>query len=80
VLTAKISTNGQIVLPMKLRERNKVRAGDTFEFIEGDEPDVLIMRKIAPRPNDGLIEALLACPHQFSIPARHREYPKKFKP
>lgn len=79
MLTAKISTKGQIVLPLRLRERSKVRAGDTFEFIEGDEPDVIIMKKIASRPNDGLVDALLACPHRFEIPARHREYPKKFK-
>ena len=66
--TAKVSTKGQIVLPRKVRERSKVRAGDAFEFIESDEPDVIIMRKIARRPNDGLVDALLACPHGFEIP------------
>jgi AbrB family looped-hinge helix DNA binding protein len=79
VLTAKISTKGQLVLPKQLRERSKVRAGDMFEFLEGDEPDVIIMRKIALHPNEGLVDALLACPHRFEIPARRREYPKKPK-
>jgi len=79
VLTAKISTKGQLVLPKQLRERSKVRAGDTFEFTEGDEPDVIIMRKITVHPNEGLVDALLACPHRFELPARRREYPKKPK-
>jgi AbrB family looped-hinge helix DNA binding protein len=79
VLTAKISTKGQLVLPKRIRERSKVRAGDTFEFIEGDRPDEIIIRKISARPNDGLVDALLACPHRFEIPARRREYPKKPK-
>jgi AbrB family looped-hinge helix DNA binding protein len=79
VFTAKISTKGQLVLPKQLRERSKVRAGDTFEFLEGDEPDVIIMRKIARHSNEGLVDALLACPHRFELPARRREYPKKPK-
>jgi AbrB family looped-hinge helix DNA binding protein len=79
VLTAKVSTKGQIVLPRKLRERNKVRAGDAFEFLEGDEPDVIIMRKISRRPNDGLVDALLACPHRFEIPKPRRDFPKRVK-
>jgi AbrB family looped-hinge helix DNA binding protein len=79
VLTAKISTKGQLVLPKRVRERSKVRAGDTFEFVEGDEPDVIVLRKIASRPNEGLVDALLACPHRFTLPARSREYPKKPK-
>jgi AbrB family looped-hinge helix DNA binding protein len=77
VLTTKVSTKGQLVLPKRIRERSKVRAGDTFEFLEGDEPDVIIMRKISPHPNDGLVDALLACPHRIEFPKRRREYPKK---
>ncbi len=79
MLTAKISTKGQIVVPQKLRERSEVRAGDTFEFIEGDEPNVIIMRKLARHPNEGLVDALLACPHRFEVPTPHRAYPKKIK-
>ena len=79
MLTAKISTKGQIVLPLKLRERGRVRAGDAFEFIEGDEPDVIIMRKISKRPNAGLVDALLACPHRFEVPAPRKEFPRRPK-
>jgi len=79
MLTAKISTKGQIVLPQKLRERNRVRPGDAFEFLEDDDPDVIVMRKVAQRPNEGLVDALLGCPHQFEIPKPRREYPKKIE-
>lgn len=76
MLTAKVSTKGQIVLPRKLRERGKVRVGDAFEFIEGDEPGVIVMRRLSRRPNEGLVDALLACPHRFSVPRRRADLPK----
>lgn len=79
MLTARMSTKGQIVLPQKLRERNRVRPGDAFEFLESDDPDVIVMRKVARRPNEGLIDALLGCPHRFEIPKPRREFPKKIK-
>lgn len=85
MLTAKISTKGQVVLPRKLRERNRVRPGDAFEFLESDDPDAVVMRKVAQRPapaqrpNDGLVDALLGCPHRFEIPKPRRESPKKIE-
>jgi AbrB family looped-hinge helix DNA binding protein len=79
MLTAKASTKGQIVLPRRLREKYEVRAGDTFEFIEGDEPNVIIMRKLTRHPNEGLVDALLACPHRFEVPVPRREIPKRIK-
>ena len=79
MLTAKISTKGQIVLPQKLREQRRIRPGDAFEFLESDDPDVIVMRKVARRPNEGLIDALLGCPHRFEIPKSPREFPKKIK-
>ena len=79
MLTAKTSTKGQIVLPRQLREKYRVRAGDIFEFSDGDEPNVIVMRKMGRHPNDGLIDALLACPHRFEIPVSRREMPKRIK-
>ena len=79
MMTAKTSTKGQLVLPRKLRDKYEVRAGDTFEFLEGDEPGVIIMRKVSRRPNDGLVDALLACPHRFEIPRSRSEIPKRPK-
>jgi AbrB family looped-hinge helix DNA binding protein len=79
MLTARMSTKGQIVLPQKLRERNRVRPGDAFEFLESDDPDVIVMRKVTRRPNEGLVDALLGCPHRFELPKSRREFPKKIK-
>jgi AbrB family looped-hinge helix DNA binding protein len=77
MMIAKVSTKGQIVLPQRLREKHNVRAGDAFELLEGDDPDVIIMRKLARRPNEGLVDALLACPHRFTIPRARRDHPRK---
>ena len=79
MLTAKASTKGQIVLPRRLREKYQVRPGDTFEFIESDEPNIIMMRKISHRPNEGLVDALLACPHRFEIPISGSEIPRRIK-
>lgn len=74
-----MSTKGQIVLPQPIRKKVHASPGDAFEFMEGDEPNVIIMRKIASRPNRGLIDALLACPHSFEVPRGRRDYPKRPK-
>jgi AbrB family looped-hinge helix DNA binding protein len=75
--TARVSTKGQIVLPQKLRERARVGPGDAFEFLDSDDPDVIVMRKLTRRPNEGLVDALLGCPHRFAVPRPRRDYPKK---
>ena len=76
--TARVSTKGQIVLPPTLRERARVRSGDAFEFLDGDDPDLIMMRKLTRRrPNEGLIDALLACPHRLQVPRRWRKHSKK---
>jgi AbrB family looped-hinge helix DNA binding protein len=79
MMTAKASTKGQIVLPQKLRDKHGIRPGDTFEFVEGDDPDVIVMRKISRRPNAGLVDALLTCPHRFEVPVSKSEIPKRIK-
>ncbi len=79
MMTARTSTKGQIVLPRRLREKCAVSAGDMFEFLEGDEPGVIIMRKIGRRPNQGLVDALLSCPHRFEVPVSKGEVPKRLK-
>jgi bifunctional DNA-binding transcriptional regulator/antitoxin component of YhaV-PrlF toxin-antitoxin module len=75
--TARVSTKKRIVLPRKLCERAHVRPGDAFEFLDCDDPDVIVMRKRARRPNEGLVDALLACPHRFTVPRHGRKHHKK---
>ncbi len=79
MLTAKTSTNGQIVIPETLRHKLRVKKGDVWEFVEGDHPGVLVMRRVNPRSNAGLISHLRACPHPFDPPAPSRERPRRVK-
>ncbi len=53
-----VSTRGQIVLPAEFRQRDGIEAGQAFEVERGKYR--LVRRK--PRPNQGLVDWLLACP------------------
>ncbi len=56
-----ISTKGQIVLPSEIRRKDELQAGEEFE-IERIERGEYMLRRVSPRPNQGLIDLLLACP------------------
>jgi len=56
-----ISTKGQIVVPAEIRGRDKIQAGEKFEF-ETIETGEYAVRRVRQRPNKGLIDLLLACP------------------
>ena len=58
-----LSSKGQIVLPVELRQRDGIEPGQTFE-IERIEPGEyrLILRD--PPKNQGLVETLMACPEK----------------
>lgn len=79
MLVVKQSSKGKIVIPQELRDKAKARKGDVWEFAAGDEPNVIIMRKLNHRPNEGLVAALRACPHPLELPPRNREFPRKIK-
>jgi AbrB family looped-hinge helix DNA binding protein len=68
-MTTVLSKKGQIVLPSAVRERMHWEPGQDFEVIIDDE-DTIMLRRISRRPNQGLVDHLLACPHEFVIPAR----------
>ena len=80
-MTATLSDKGEIVLPTKLRRQKRLKPGDGFEVVsDPDDPDAIILRKIQGRPNQGLVEHLLACPVKgFPIPARCKGPARKFK-
>jgi AbrB family looped-hinge helix DNA binding protein len=63
-----MSEKGQIEIPQVVREHQGLRSGDDFEVEEA--PGKVILSKITPRQNKGLIKHLLACPHPFEIPDR----------
>jgi AbrB family looped-hinge helix DNA binding protein len=59
----KVSTKGQIVLPAELRRRDGIRAGEEFEVERLDTGEYRLLR-VAPAPNEGLVDWLLACPEK----------------
>lgn len=75
-MTTVLSQKGQIVIPGPIRERLALEPGDDFEIItEGD--DSIVLRRITKRPNEGLVEQLLACPYPLEIPDRSKDLPRE---
>lgn len=56
-----LSSKGQLVLPADLRERDKLHPGQVFE-VERIDPGDYRLRRLAPAPNEGLLDWLLSCP------------------
>ena len=64
----RISSKGQIVLPAEVRRQDQVEAGQEFEVERLDRGDYRLVRR-ASRPNDGIVDWLLACPVKgFFVP------------
>jgi len=59
----RVSTKGQIVLPAELRQRDGIEAGQEFE-VERVDAEEYRLRRVAPAPNEGLVDWLLACPQK----------------
>jgi AbrB family looped-hinge helix DNA binding protein len=62
-MRTKVSTKGQIVLPAEIRRQDRIQPGDELE-IERLESGEYRLTRVALRPNDGLIDWLLACPEK----------------
>jgi len=56
-----VSTKGQIVLPAEIREQDDIRPGEKFEIERIDRGEYRLSRTTR-RPNEGLVDLLLACP------------------
>jgi AbrB family looped-hinge helix DNA binding protein len=56
-----VSSKGQIVLPAEFRRMDRIEAGQEFDVERLDRGDYRLIRR-APRPNDGAVDWLLACP------------------
>ena len=62
-----VSSKGQIVLPAELRQQDRIEPGEEFEVERLDRGDYRLRRKT--RPNEGVIDWLLACPEKdFFVP------------
>lgn len=60
-MRTRISTKGQIVLPVELREADAIKAGEEFE-VDRVGPDEYRLRRVTPPPNQGVVEWLRSCP------------------
>ena len=67
-MTTMVSTKGQIVLPAEIRRRDGIEPGQEFEVERIDRGEYRLVRR-QPRPNEGLVGWLLACPEKgFFVP------------
>ena len=63
-----ISTKGQIVLPAELRQQDDIEPGQEFDVERIDRGEYRLVRR-SPRPNEGAVDWLLACPDKgFFVP------------
>jgi bifunctional DNA-binding transcriptional regulator/antitoxin component of YhaV-PrlF toxin-antitoxin module len=60
-MRTRISSKGQIVLPAELRARDAIEIGQEFVIERLDRGDYRLVR-VAPEPNEGVVDWLLACP------------------
>jgi AbrB family looped-hinge helix DNA binding protein len=57
-----VSSKGQIVLPVELRQQDRIEPGQEFEVERLDRGDYRL-RRTAPT-NEGVVDWLLACPEK----------------
>ena len=63
-----VSSKGQIVLPADLRQQDRIEPGQEFEVERLDRGEYRLVRRAA-RPNEGVVDWLLACPEKdFFVP------------
>ena len=48
-MMTKISSNGRVVIPLPVRERQKLRAGDEFVLAEQSNGDIVLRRVRQPK-------------------------------
>ncbi len=62
-MRTRVSSKGQIVLPAELRRRDRFESGQEFDVERVVRGEYRLVRR-APRPNEGVIDWLLACPEK----------------
>jgi AbrB family looped-hinge helix DNA binding protein len=62
-MRTRVSSKGQIVLPAEVRRQDRVLPGQEFEVERLDRGDYRLVRR-ASRPNEGVVDWLLACPEK----------------
>ncbi|MEO0413552.1 MAG: AbrB/MazE/SpoVT family DNA-binding domain-containing protein [Verrucomicrobiota bacterium] len=75
-MTTVLSTEKNVSIPDTLCQELDISPGDNLEIFR-DGADSLVIRKITSRPNEGLIDLLLACPHPIEIADSSHEFPRE---
>jgi AbrB family looped-hinge helix DNA binding protein len=67
-MITRISSKGQIVLPVEIREQDNIKAGQQFEIQRLNRGRYKLVRREPPE-YEGLVDWLLACPVKgFFVP------------
>ena len=67
-MKTRVSTKGQITLPAALRRQDAIEPGQELE-VERLARGVYRLIRLAPPPNQGVVDWLLACPEKgFFVP------------
>jgi len=67
-MRTRVSSKGQIVLPAELRQQDRIETGQEFDIERVDRGEYRLIRRRA-RPNEGVVDWLLACPEKdFFVP------------
>ena len=67
-MKTRVSSKGQIVLPAEVRRQDDIEAGQEFDIERLDRGEYRLVRR-ASRPNEGVVDWLLACPEKgFFVP------------
>ncbi|MGE3310532.1 MAG: AbrB/MazE/SpoVT family DNA-binding domain-containing protein [Limisphaerales bacterium] len=70
-MTTTLSSRGQIVIPLSVRERCHLKPGDHFVVEDNPETQVLTLRKVKGGGN--WLEVYMECPHSLELPPRRRQ-------
>ena len=63
-----VSTKGQIVIPVEIRQQDDIAPGQEFDVQRIDRGEYRLVRR-QPPANAGLVDWLLACPEKdFFVP------------
>ena len=62
-MRTRVSSKGQIVLPVELRQQDRIEAGQEFEIERLGRGEYRLERRSKP-PNEGVVDWLLACPEK----------------
>ena len=81
-MTTNIGERGQLVIPKAIRVSRRILPGDDFEVITDDDDfDLILLRRLRPAANAGLVDHLKACPQKgpLAVPSRRAERMRKVK-